>query len=255
MIVKSYQTPTAIARIRPLLTPETIIISHQNGLGNVEQLAAAFGRERVTAGPTAQGATMLSPGNVRHAGAGPTTLGALPETSQRLTAYVGALATSGIEAEILPEVAPILWAKAAVNAGINPLTTLLDLPNGALTRHPRARRIVRAAAMEAAAVAGALGIGLPWSDAGAAALAVATATADNISSMLQDRRRGAPLEIEAICGAIVKHGRAVGVATPVNVQLKSLLEKPAATPRQLVVANEIVDIDSLAEELRHGSHH
>ena len=77
-------------------------------------------------------------------------------------------------------------------------------------------RIMGLAAREAAEVAGALGIMLDIKDPGRQAEQVAAATAENISSMLQDIRRSAPTEIDALCGSVVRAGRMVDLPTPVN---------------------------------------
>jgi 2-dehydropantoate 2-reductase len=110
----------------------------------------------------------------------------------------------------------LLWGKLAINAAINPLTALLGVENGALLERPAARVLLRELACETAAVAAALGIRLPQADPAAAAESVAQKTAANRSSMLQDIERGAPTEIDAICGAIVRAGEQAGVPTPVN---------------------------------------
>jgi ketopantoate reductase len=74
VLVKSYQTDRPPRRQSRLLAAEGIVLTLQNGLGNVEKLTAVLNPERVTLGITAQGATLLQPGVVRHAGHGPTHL-------------------------------------------------------------------------------------------------------------------------------------------------------------------------------------
>ena len=97
---------------------------------------------------------------------------------------------------------------------INPLTALLRVPNGALLERPAARGLMRALAEETAAVAAAKGIHVPQPVGSAENVARRTAT--NHSSMYQDVQRGAPTEIDAICGAIVQIGEQLGVPVPVN---------------------------------------
>jgi 2-dehydropantoate 2-reductase len=91
-------------------------------------------------------------------------------------------------------------------------------------RRPTARALMAAAAREAAAVASAQGIRLPYPDPLAAVEATARRTAANRSSMLQDLQRGAPTEIDAICGAIVLAGEQVNVPTPVHRVLWQLVK-------------------------------
>lgn len=219
ILVKSYQTPRAAALATDLLAPEGIALTLQNGLGNLEQIAAAVGAHRTVQGVTAQGATMLGPGKVRHAGHGPTHLAQTPPTAVRLAAVAACFRRAGLETHLVDEMDSLVWGKLAVNAGINPLTALLRVPNGYLAENEQARKIMSLAAAETAAVAQAQGILLPYSSAAQRTLEVAEATGANHSSMLQDVLRGAPTEIEAICGAVVAYGRRFHVPTPVNEQL------------------------------------
>jgi 2-dehydropantoate 2-reductase len=136
-------------------------------------------------------------------------------------AAVGGLAAmlqrAGIAVRRVPDIEPELWKKLAVNCAINPLTALRGVPNGALLEDPDTRALMVAAASEVAAVAAARGLLIE--DAAGAALEVAGATAGNRSSMLQGMERAAPTEIDALCGAVVREARKLGVAVPVNERL------------------------------------
>lgn len=225
VLVKSSQTEDAAGLARRVLTPAGVAVTLQNGLGNVEKLAATLGPERVALGVTSQGATVMAPGTVRHAGHGPTFLAQQPATAAALITLAALLNQAGLETHLTDNADGLVWGKLAVSAGINPLTALLNVPNGFLAENEPARAIMSRAAEETAAVARAQGIELPFADAAGRALEVARATAGNYSSMLQDARRGVPTEIEAICGAIVEHGRRAGVPTPVNDCLLQLVKR------------------------------
>jgi 2-dehydropantoate 2-reductase len=123
----------------------------------------------------------------------------------------------------------LVWGKLAINAAINPLSALLRIPNGELLERPTARELMAEAARETARVAAAQGIRLPFDDPAAAAETVAARTASNRSSMLQDIRRGAPTEIDAINGAIVQAGQQVHVAAPTNRVLWQLVKAAVHT--------------------------
>lgn len=223
ILVKSYQTEKAAQMARIILTKEGLALTLQNGLGNWETLTAALGPHRVALGVTSQGATLVVPGSVRDAGTGPIHLAATPETAVRVNAAADLLRRAGFETHVSRNVASLIWGKLAVNAAINPLTALLGVPNGYLIEHAWTRALMLQAAEEVAAVAAGRQISLPYPSASERALAVAQATAANQSSMLQDLKRGAPTEIKAICGAVVRAGREVGVATPINEQLLHLI--------------------------------
>ena len=212
VLVKSWQTERAARQLAKCLAPERVALTLQNGLGNIEMLERALGRERAALGVTTTGATLLGPAHVRMGGAGPTHVGPHP----RLAPLVNLLRKAGFETEEAEHLDGLVWGKLAINAGINPLTALLEVPNGRLLELPSAREVMLAAARETAAVAAARGVTLPFDDAGVRAEEVALKTSSNRSSMLQDIQRGAPTEIDAICGAVHAEGVTVSMPTPVN---------------------------------------
>jgi len=224
--VKSRQTPDAARAAERLLGPDGLALTLQNGLNNRAALRAVLGEARVALGVTAQGATTLAPGVVRHAGHGPTYLGrdaALgPAQRDCLSEIATLFGRAGFETALVDDADGLAWGKLVANAAINPLTALLRVPNGFLLEHAALVAIMRQTAAEVAAVAERQGIALPEGDAGERAIAVARGTAANRSSMLQDVERGTLTEIDAICGAVVRAGRAAGVATPLNSRLASL---------------------------------
>ena len=217
--VKSWQTQRTAWHLAECLASDGLALTLQNGLGNREQLAHALGAERVTLGVTTIGATLLEPGRVQQAGEGVISLSAHP----RLAPLSNLLQMAGFVIETAPDAAVLLWGKLVINAAINPLTALLGVPNGELLKRSKARALLQATAREAAAVAVAQGIQLPYPDPVVAAESIARNTAGNRSSMLQDVERGGPTEIDAICGAIVQAGEHTGVPTPINRTLWQLV--------------------------------
>jgi 2-dehydropantoate 2-reductase len=233
ILVKSYQTPQAAATAQQLLAAHGVALTLQNGLGNLEQLTAVLGPHHANLGITSEGAALLAPGVVHHAGTGHTTLAdaggtAPPEPVEGAVSphtIAELFASAGFATSLSPTVAGLVWGKLAVNAGINPLTAVLQVPNGFLAENAAARQLMQLAAQEVARVAAAQAIQLPFADAAAQALAVAKATAANHSSMRQDVANGRPTEIGAICGAVVAAGRRCGVATPVNGVLQTAVQQ------------------------------
>jgi 2-dehydropantoate 2-reductase len=219
VLVKSWQTQRAASQLADCLAEDGIALTLQNGLGNLGILQQALGVQRAALGVTTTGATLLGPGHVRAGGAGPTHLGSHP----RLKPMADLLRRAGFKIEYAEDLEGLLWGKLAINAGINPLTAILRVPNGMLCELPHARRLMQTAAQETAAVASSLGITLPYDDAAAAVIDVAKNTASNHSSMLQDILRGAPTEIDAICGAVARHAEAQSLAAPVNWTLWHLI--------------------------------
>ena len=220
VLVKSWQTQRAARQLSECLSPNGLALTLQNGLGNQEALVDMLGVSRVALGVTTAGATLLGPGKVRSGGKGVISLGA----HQRIDMAVNLLQRAGFDIEIVAKAQDLLWSKLIINAAINPLTALLCVPNGELLKRPSARTLMVTVANEAAAVAAARGQMLTYSDPAAAAVSVAQRTAVNRSSMLQDVQRGAPTEIDAISGAIVKAGEKQGVPTPTNRTLWLLIK-------------------------------
>jgi 2-dehydropantoate 2-reductase len=215
VLVKSWQTARAARQLAECLAPDGIALTLQNGLGNREVLAAHIGESRLGTGVTTTGATLLGPGRVRPGGEGIISLAENPS----LEPVIVSLRRAGFSVEIKSNLDALIWGKLVVNAAINPLTALLDVPNGELVARPAARRLMAGVAREVAQIAEAKGVYLPFSDPAAAAEDVARRTATNRSSMWQDVRRGAPTEIDAICGAIVRAGDELNVPTPLNRSL------------------------------------
>ena len=212
VLVKSWQTERAARQLADCLAADGLAVTLQNGMGNREHLAGSLGLPRVALGVTTTGATLLGPGLARAGGEGVISVEAHP----RLEALEAALRGAGFKVQVVNDADALVWGKLVINAAINPLTALLRVPNGELLHRPAAHLLMRVLAQEAAAVAMAQGIHLPFEDAARAAEDVARKTASNHSSMFQDMRRGAPTEIDAICGAITQTGEKLGVSTPVN---------------------------------------
>jgi 2-dehydropantoate 2-reductase len=224
LFVKAYDTSQACADALPAVGPDTTVLTLQNGLDNVETIASAVGRDRVLAGVTAHGATLVGPGVVRHAGEGETAMGELDgRETDRLRAVAVAFRQAGIEVELSSRVDSLIWGKLVVNAAINPVTALLGVANGELLAREDARQLMKASALEAAAVARAKGIPLPYPDPVERVETVCRLTASNRSSMLQDVDRGIQTEIDYINGAIAREGEMHGVSTPVNWTMTRLV--------------------------------
>lgn len=224
VLTKAAGTEQAADSAAQILRPDGLAITLQNGVGNLEIMAAHIGEDRTTLGVTTEGAATEGPGVLRYGGAGTTHLATRPEIAERLRAVAALFEGAGFTTHIVEDVSGLVWGKLAVNAGINPLTALLRVLNGALTESTWARGIMHEAAREVQAVAAAQGITLPYEDAAARTEEVAHLTARNRSSMLQDVSRGAKTEIETICGAVVRSGESRGVATPVNAMLYRLVK-------------------------------
>jgi 2-dehydropantoate 2-reductase len=223
--VKAYQTAAAAQALPGLMPQGGMALTLQNGLGNLEEMAKVAGPERLLAGVGLLGVTRPEEGRIIYAGRGAIFIG-VPAGSQvsgaEVAAVVDLFRQAGLECQPREDIEAVLWDKLVINTGINPLTALLRIPNGALPRLPQAWEVAVAAARETQAVAQAMGLTLSG-DPASQLRQVCTATAANLSSMLQDILAGRPTEIEALNGQVAARGRALEVPTPVNHLLASLL--------------------------------
>jgi 2-dehydropantoate 2-reductase len=212
VLVKAWQTEHVADQLKDCLAIDGIALTLQNGLGNRETLIQSLGLPRVALGITTTGATLLGPGLVKTGGEGVISL----ERNQALSPMEEALRSAGFNIEVVEDAQSLIWGKLVVNAAINPLTALLKVKNGELVKRPSAREMMKTLAEETAQVANAEKVDLPFKDPITAVEDVANKTAANTSSMLQDVLRGAPTEIDAICGAVVNIARRHGIQTPAN---------------------------------------
>ena len=224
VLVKSYHTSQAVYGIKDYSHAGTIFLSLQNGIGNLENIEKHTPPENILLGTTAQGATFLEPGKIRHGGAGPTIIGSPRENSlQNSEDIVDIFSQSGLDSKSTSNILDVVWQKLLVNVGINAITALLEINNGWITEDEEAKELCTQAVEEAAQVATAQGISIPESPA-REVLNIASATYQNISSMLQDIQKGKPTEIDAMNGAIAETGEKLNIKTPVNNTLSQLVK-------------------------------
>jgi len=226
--VKAYDTEAA-ARTLATGDPE-VVCSLSNGLCE-ETLAEHLG-DRVLAGSATYGAELVGPGEVRCTGVGRIHVGEFADgrldgdgadgASHRAERVAAAFREAGLDCTADPEMSRRRWEKLAVNAGINAVTALARVPNGALADAP-GRAVAHRAARETARVARSEGVELADGEAVAAVDTVVRETAANRSSMRQDVKSESRTEVDAINGAVVERGAAAGIDTPTNRTMADLL--------------------------------
>jgi 2-dehydropantoate 2-reductase len=232
--VKSYKTRQASETIQSTLPADAVVVTLQNGVGNVEILEQVFGKERILGGVTSEGATLLGPGKIRHAGQGETIIGPGGDPNGPAENLVSAFGQAGFKTKSVDNVSDLIWGKLIINVGINALTAITRLKNGRLPEVPGTRLVLREAVKEAVAVAAAKNIQLPYPDPLGRVMQVCEATAGNIASMLQDVLKEKETEVDAINGAIVREGEALGIPTPVNLTLTSLVHAIQGTYKERI---------------------
>ncbi|MBI5873461.1 MAG: 2-dehydropantoate 2-reductase [Candidatus Omnitrophica bacterium] len=223
--VKSYDTKNIVKRLADKVGPGAFIFSLQNGIGNVEMFSETLGRDKVLAGVTNLGATLVEEGVVRHAGEGETIAGRLDGSmGPELRDLRELFQKSKLQIKISKDVNAVLWSKLVINVGINALSALTRMANGRIIEFDGSHRIFREAIAEAVKVAKRKRIKLIYDDPIAKAESVCEATAANVSSMLSDVLKKKKTEIDFLNGVIVRQGESLGIRTPVNALLVDLIE-------------------------------
>jgi 2-dehydropantoate 2-reductase len=220
VLVKAWQTERAAIQLSGCLAENGVALTLQNGLGNDTVLAWTLGLPRVARGVATLGATLLAPGLVCLGGVGTVSL----ESHPRLSPLKEMIHRAGFVVNVVSDLQSLVWSKLAVSSAINPLTALLRVKNGELLELPSARALMGELVRETAAVAKTLGVVLPFPGPELTAEEVAQRTAENQSSMLQDVLRGAPTEIDAINGAVVRLAEENNLKVPVNRTVWSLVK-------------------------------
>ena len=220
--VKSFQTREAAYRLRSALSEEGLVITLQNGLGNVEALCDLFGAGQVAGGATTHAARRVASG-VAHVTFGDTEIApACAVGAERTRVGAERLSNHGLPVSVGAELGSLVWGKLVVSCSLNPVTALLRCRNGAAVELAGAQRILEQAAQEVVEVARQSGVKLA-PGATSRVFEVARRTAANHSSMLQDLEAKRRTELEALNGAICREGARLGVETPVNRVLYALI--------------------------------
>jgi len=218
LATKTWQVAEACRTAAPLLGPDTVVVTLQNGVEAPAQAAEVVGRERVLPGVARIFSRVEGPGVVVHGG-GPAsvTFGEWdgPPTA-RVERLREALAAAGVAAATPDDVQADLWAKFLFVVPMGGVGALARAPVGVLRSMPETRRLLEEAMAEILAVARARGIGLPEDVVARTMGFVDAQPAEGTTSLQRDVAGGRPSELEAWCGAVVRLGAASGVATPLH---------------------------------------
>lgn len=215
--VKSTDTESAGALIRPFLAPHARVLSLQNGVDNAERLAAVLGRP-VAPAVVYVATGMAGPGHVQHHGRGELVI----SPGEGDAALVAACAQAGVPVTVSDQVMGELWAKLVINCAYNALSALTRLPYGELVQRPGVWDVMRDVHTECLAVAEADGVALPG-DTWAAVERIAVSMAGQLSSTARDLIAGKPTEIDHLNGYVLRRAAVHGLPVPANRLLHTLV--------------------------------
>lgn len=215
--VKSNETEVAAMLAEPLMKPETMVLTLQNGMGNAEILAELLGAERILVGSTLMGAVLLEPGLVMRSEIKNTHIASWTTGNEFwLEKIAEVLNHAGLQAVIETNVTSLLWSKLSIHAGINAVTALTGATNKQFLELPAAVRLARMIVAEVVAVATAADIPLLYPNCAQEMMGYAKAMKEYNSPMLQDVLHQRKTEIDVLNCTVVKEGRKYGIPTPVN---------------------------------------
>jgi len=224
LAVKAHSLPSLAPRLGPLLHPETVVVSMQNGVpwwygvplervdpGGV--IAAAIDMRRVVGSIVYFSTEIIEPGVIRHIEGNRISIGEPDGSrSERSRRIAEALIAAGLRCPITTHIREEIWVKILGNVAFNPISALTRATLAQMVRDPEVSALVRNIMTEAECVSGRMGMKLPVSIE--QRMAGAEKVGEHKTSMLQDLEAGRPLELEAIVGAVVELGEKLGVAMP-----------------------------------------
>ena len=226
--VKSTDSASVARQMAPHLAPHALIMSLQNGVENAD-LIAQHVPHAVIPCVVYVASEMPAPGCVKHHGRGELVIGTmqtsrLQDPQKTLQAIVELFASAQVPVQISQNVMAELWSKLMINCAFNAISGLAQMQYGKLAALASVRATQTALVKEVIAVALADGIPLSEPDALAAVANISVTMASQKSSTAQDMARSKPSEIDHLNGFIVRRGQTLGVATPVNQALFSLVK-------------------------------
>ena len=230
LCVKTTDTAGTARELANVLVSNAIIVSMQNGVDNAEQIHVASGLHALPAAVYVA-ASAPAPGTVKHVGRGDLVLGPENEVTKRIASL---FIRAGVPCRISENLAGELWTKLVWNCALNAISALGKATYGEILASDDAKELLQGVIYEVLAVAKVAGISLPiFADPKAAiagAYKIAEQMAATRSSTAQDMMRGKKTEIDSLNGFIVHQGRKLGVATPINHALFTLVKLAESAP-------------------------
>ncbi len=222
LTVKAFDTRRAVEQLFPLMKENTMLLSLQNGLGNIETVLEKVPPSQFLAGRLIFGVDTLPGAVCVTVAADPVYIGPMPGSVPKLNAprMAATLNSAKIPAESVTDIFPYIWSKVIYNCALNPICTIHGMPYGKILENDQTRSQMEAIVRECYAVGLKKGIALAPKTAeeyiDILTHKLIPKTALHFPSMLQDVRRGKKTEIQSLNGAIVRLGAELGVPTPVN---------------------------------------
>ena len=230
LCVKSFDTEEAVEAIRPVVGPDTAVLSLQNGVDNEAKIDAALGAGHAVGGVAYVFATIEGPGVIAHTQGGRIVLGELDGQARPRTERLReALTAAGVPTELSPDIRRALWDKYLAITAQAGMTALTRKPVGVIRANPECWTLFRLLLEELAAIAAAEKIGLAPDVVERILTGVSGLKPDTTSSMYYDLTHGKRLELEALQGHALRLAERHGLPAPTLFAVYAAL-KPHAGP-------------------------
>jgi 2-dehydropantoate 2-reductase len=217
--VKSGDTESAGAQIKPYVGKETVVLCLQNGCDNDQRLRTVLTDAEVAAAVVYVGTEMAGAGHVKHHGRGELVI----DPVRNIPDLARTFEAAGIPTQVSDNVRGQLWLKLILNCAYNAISAIARRPYGETVPSVGVKDVMRDVVDEAMAVAKAEGVNVPG-DVDAAVQRIVDTIPQQYSSTAQDVMRGKPTEIDYLNGHIVKRGKALGIRTPANQALWAMVK-------------------------------
>jgi 2-dehydropantoate 2-reductase len=223
--VKSTETAKTAEQLAPILSAQTIILTLQNGVDNEEVLEHYFGRHRVISGVSYISSQVESPGVIKQAGPEGMLIGALDAQKEQQTVVlmlVKLFTGAGITCKTTEKIIVRKWEKLLWNVTFNPVSAAAMVTVGEILDSPLLLATAQQVLKEAVEIGTRMGIALR-EEVINDIIPGSAQVRWHKTSMLQDREKGRPMEVESLCGYLVRHGQSHQVQTPVLHTLYAIL--------------------------------
>jgi len=223
--VKNYDLKIAIEQIKPMIGPETTVLTVQNGVEAPDRIGDIIGSEHVVAGVSRTNSQLVAPGEVNHNGGKSLVFGEFSgEISPRVEKLEKAFRKAGFEASASDKIKSVLWNKLTTLSGLQGVVCLTRSSIGTVRDHEETWELMRRVMLETAKVALAEGVVISEDSIDARLNSIARMPPEIKPSMMADLEAGRRIELETFNGAIVRIGKKHGVDTPLNYAIYSALK-------------------------------
>ena len=227
--VKAYDNATALPMLPPMVGPDTVVVTLQNGVDSVDEVAAIVGEGRVLGGTTYVATALEAPGLIVQTGVHRSIIfgevfANRGQITPRVQAIADALAAADIQTTAVPDARVPIWDKFVYLAAFSGFTGASRLAIGHIWKYPHVRDMFYGASREVAAIAAAEGVTISANRFETLEEYMEKLPPSTRSSLLIDLEQGKRIEVEALQGAAVRRAATHGVPVPILSTLYALLK-------------------------------